>query len=140
MRFIEEFLAGSIILIGKGTGLLLVWASTLLLLAAGISLLARIIYWLRFGDWIASICDGHIRFLSHFHTLLGSDQPFLCVNPDTGWTGVDRLIGWILLRGDMSLALLTLGLALLGIAIIAVVLIFSCVPKGNWIRKYYESR
>ncbi|TIS23898.1 MAG: hypothetical protein E5X07_15755 [Mesorhizobium sp.] len=137
MRFIEEFIAGSIILIGMAIEWLLIWAFALSVVGTGLSLLIRGIYWLRFGHWITSICDGHLRFLEF--TSHQRDRAFLCVDAYTGWAGVDQLIEWSFLQGDMSLVLLLLGFTLFGILMVCA-LMLRYVPRDNWLRKYYESR
>lgn len=137
MRFVEEFIAGSIILISKAIVWLLLWGITLSVMGAGLSLLIRCIYWLRFGYWITSICDGHLRVLEL--TDHQYDRAFLCIDAHTTWTGVDQIIRWSFLNGDMSLVLLLLGFAVFGILILCALLL-NHVPEDNWLRKYYESR
>ncbi|WP_395447566.1 hypothetical protein ACHMW7_21865 [Aminobacter sp. UC22_36] len=139
MRSIEAFVAESIILIAWAIGRLVALICVLAVFAAGISLIVRVIYWLKFGYWITSLCDGHLQLLLHKRSLSSHDQAFLCMDANIGWAGVEQLIRWFFLQGDMSLALLLLGLILLGSLIVSA-LILRFVPKENWLRRYYESR
>jgi hypothetical protein len=137
MQFVKDFIAGSIILVGKATATLLIWATVLFAMGSGLALLIRGVYWLRFHHWITSICDGHLRYLEHNPNLLGNDQAFLCVSGHAGWTGVDRLINWSFLKGDMSLVLMLLGMVSFGV-LIGSTLILNRVPPDNFIRNHYE--
>jgi len=137
MQFVKEFIAGSLIVVGKAVSWVLMWASVLSVMGAGFALLIRGVYWLQFQYWITSVCDGHLRYLEYNQNLLGNDNAFLCMNGHTGWAGVDRLINWSLLKGDMSLVLMLLGMASFGVLIVST-LILNRVPPDNFIRSHYE--
>ncbi len=139
MQSIEALVAETIILVAWAIGRLVALICVLAVFAAGISLIVRVIFWLKFGYWITSICDGHVQFLALKRSQSGHDQAFLCLDANIDWIGVDQLIKWFFLQGDMSLVLLLLGLFLFGILIVSA-LILRFVPKENWLRKYYESR
>lgn len=135
MRFIEEFIAVSIALVGRAIIWLIMSTCVVSLFAAGISLLARVIYWLRFGDWITSVCHGHVRLLAHISPT-GNDQAFLCMDTYFGWIGIDKIITWLLSNGDMSLSLLLIGLFLI-LVFFFVVKALAFIPEE--VENYYKS-
>lgn len=136
VKFIEEFIAVSIALIGRAIIQLMMWICVVSLFAAGLSLLIRGIYWLRFGDWISSICDGNVKLISNNVPPFENSSPFLCIDSDIGWNGVDKLLTWFFSKGDASLSLLIIGLITISLLFLSVKII-DIIPSD--VKKYYAS-
>lgn len=78
---------------------------TVSLFASAGSLVFRIVYYLRCGEWLVSLCDITTAWNQTGIRIKSLDA---CSFTTTDWVGVDEIISWFLWRVDASLAFLLL--------------------------------
>jgi len=97
-----------------------------LFLGAAVALVGRVIYWLRYDDWLTSACEiGWVSVANPFIETEKAGWDYIsvfCFKFDTGWRGFDRLLNWILSL-DVSVVLVLSAFTVLIIGMIVLTIL-----------------